>query len=69
MKNYTVEFEVQPGIYQNVIVDHIEASSPAEALALARQWLIENGMDPMEVIILSVKNIVREEGGDRIWTF
>lgn len=69
MKNYTVEFEVQPGIYQNVIVDYIEASSPSEALDLACQWLIENGMDPMEVIILSVKNIVREEGGDRIWTF
>lgn len=69
MKNYTVEFEVQPGIYQNVIGDYIEASCPSEALDLACQWLIENGMDPMEVIILSVGNMVREEGDDRIWTF
>ena len=69
MKNYTVEFEVQPGIYQNAIGDYIEASSPAEALALARQWLVDNGMDSLEALELSAKNKIAEEGYDRIWTF
>lgn len=69
MKNYTVEFEVQPGIYQNLNGDYIEASSPSEALTIALQRLVDNGMDPMEVILLSVENKVREEGYDRVWTF
>lgn len=69
MKNYTVEFEVQPGIYQNVNDDYIEASSASEALVLARQWLVDNGMDPLEALELSAKNKIAEEGDDRIWTF
>lgn len=69
MKNYTVVFEVQPGIYQNVIGDYIEAESASEALVLARQRLVDNGMDPLEALELSTKNKIAEEGYDRIWTF
>lgn len=69
MKNYTVEFEVQPGIYQNVIGDYIEAVSPTEALTLAKQRLVDNGMDPLEALELACFNKVREEGGDKVWTF
>lgn len=69
MKNYTVEFEVQPGIYQNVIGDYIEAESPAEALTLAKQWLVDNGMDPLEALELLARNKICMEGDDRIWTF
>ena len=69
MRKFTVLFEVQPGIYQNVIGDYIEASCASEALVLARQRLIDNGMDPLEAIELSEKNKIMEEGYDRIWTF
>lgn len=69
MKNYTVEFEVQPGIYQNVIGDYIEAESASEALVLARQWLVDNGMDPLEALELSAKNKITKEGDIKVWTF
>ena len=69
MKNYTVIFEVRPGIYQNVIGDYIEAESAYEALVLARQWLVDNGMDPLEALELSAKNKIAEEGYDKVWTF
>lgn len=64
-----MEFEVQPGIYQNVIGDYIEAASPFEALILARQWLVDNGMDLMEAFVLSINNVVIEEGDTKVWTF
>lgn len=69
MKNYTVVFEVQPGIYQNVIGDYVEATSASEALVLARQWLVDNGMDPLEALELSARNKICMEGDDRVWTF
>lgn len=69
MKNYTVEFEVQPGIYQNVIGDYVEASSASEALVLARQWLVDNGMDPLKALELSSDSRVTREGGDYTWIF
>lgn len=69
MRNFTVLFEVQPGIYQNVIGDYIEASCASEALVFAHQWLIDNGMDFFEALELSEKNKIMEEGYDRIWTF
>lgn len=69
MKNYIVEFKVQPGIYQNVIGDYVEAVSPAEALTLAKQWLVDNGMDPLEALELSARNKIMEEGDDRVWIF
>lgn len=69
MQNYRVIFEVQPGIYQNVIGDYIEAESASEAIALARQWLVDNGMDPLEALELSAKNKICMEGDDRVWTF
>ena len=69
MKNYTVEFKTETGEYQNVIGDYIQANSPAEALSLARQWLVDNGMDPVEVSVLTYFNKIREEGDNcRIWT-
>ena len=69
MKNYIVEFWTELGEYQNVIGDYIEAVSPAEALTLAKQRLIDNGMDFFEALELSAKNKIMEEGYDRIWTF
>lgn len=69
MKNYTVVFEVQPGIYQNVIGDYVEATSASEALVLARQWLVDNGMDLLEALELSARNKICMEGDDRVWTF
>lgn len=69
MKNYIVEFWTESGEYQNVIGDYIEAASPAEALTLAKQWLVDNGMDPLEALELSVRNKIMEEGDDRVWTF
>ena len=69
MRNFRVLFEVQPGIYQDVIGDYIEATCASEALVLARQWLIDNGMDFFEALELSAKNKIAEEGYDRIWTF
>ena len=68
MKNYTVEFKTESGAYQNVIGDYIQASSPAEALSLARQWLLDNGMDPIEVSALTYFNKIHEEG-DNFWTW
>ena len=69
MKNYTVEFKTETGEYQNVIGEYIQAHSPAEALVLARQWLIDNGMDAIEAIALTYFNKVREEGDNiRVWT-
>ena len=68
MRNFTILFEVQPGIYQNVIGDYIEATCASEALVLARQRLIDNGMDFFEALELSEKNKIME-GYDRIWTF
>ena len=69
MKNYTVEFKTESGAYQNVIGDYIQASSPAEALSLARQWLVDNGMDPVDVSASTYFNKIREEGDNiRIWT-
>lgn len=69
MNNYTVEFEVEPGIYQNVIGDHVEASSAPEALVLARQWLVDNGMDPLDALELSARNRISMEGDYKVWTF
>ena len=69
MQNYRVRFEVQPGIYQDVIGDYIEAESASEALVLARQWLVDNGMDPIEALELSARNKICMEGDDKIWTF
>lgn len=68
-QNYVVEFEVQPGIYQNVIGDYVEASSTLEALVLARQWLVDNGMDPLDALELSARNRISMEGDDKVWTF
>lgn len=63
MKLYLVEFRVKaPGIYQNVIGSPIEADSPTEALALAAQWLIDNGMSEEEALKLSSFNKIREVG-------
>ena len=62
MKRYTVEFRVKPYIYQNVIGDIIEAESPSEALVLAEQWLIDNGMPEREALELSTYNKIREVG-------
>ena len=69
MKNYEVRFKVQSGVYQNVIGDYIEATSPAEALTLARHWLVDNGMDPIEALELSADNLVLEEGDEFGWTY
>lgn len=69
MKNYIVEFKTESGAYQNVIGDYIQATSPADALSLARQWLVDNGMEPIEVSALSYFNKIREEGDScRVWT-
>lgn len=63
MKSYKVEFRVKsPDIYQNVIGDTIEAESPSEALALAEQWLIDNGMSEGEAFEITRYNKIREVG-------
>lgn len=36
-------------IFDNYIGDYIEANSEEEAIEYAKQWLIENGMEPEEV--------------------
>lgn len=63
MKRYTVEFLVKsPDIYKNVIGMPIEAESPDSALALATQWLIDNGMSEGEAFELTSYNKIREVG-------
>lgn len=62
MKSYTVEFRIKPYEYKNVIGGAIEAESPTEALALAEQWLIDNGMSEDEAFELTCYNKIREVG-------
>lgn len=50
MTRYNVEMRKSYNdIFDNYVGDYIEANSEEEAIEYAKQWLIENGMEPEEV--------------------
>lgn len=50
MTKYNVEMRKSYNdIFDNYVGDYIEANSEEEAIEYAKQWLIENGMEPEEV--------------------
>ena len=62
MKSYTLEFRIKPYTYKNVLCETIEADSPAEALAISEQMLLDRGMTEEQAFELTRFNKIREVG-------